>query len=132
MVKKTNTMVICIYKKEWRCWKNGYNVSKYKILLKIIIEIYLKDKWLFKITICFVTWQWHDNSSTKTTKGRNKSILRWDPETICKAVQCQLQASYVKFNMYTRPWLVWLSELSAACEPKGCQFDSQSGHMPGL
>ena len=30
------------------------------------------------------------------------------------------------------PWLVWLSGLSAGREPKGHQFDSQSGHMPGL
>ena len=30
------------------------------------------------------------------------------------------------------PWLVWLSGLSAQCEPKCCRFDSQSGHMPRL
>ena len=30
------------------------------------------------------------------------------------------------------PWLVWLSGLSAGCEPKGHRFESQSGHMPGL
>ena len=31
-----------------------------------------------------------------------------------------------------QPWLVWLSGSSAGCEPKGRQFNSQSGHMPGL
>ena len=30
------------------------------------------------------------------------------------------------------PWLVWLSGLTMGCEQKGCQLDSQSGHMPGL
>ena len=30
------------------------------------------------------------------------------------------------------PWLVYLSGLSAGCEPKGCQFESQLGYMPGL
>ena len=30
------------------------------------------------------------------------------------------------------PWLVWLSGLSTGYEPKGHQFNSQSGHMPGL
>ena len=29
-------------------------------------------------------------------------------------------------------WLVWLSGLSPCHEPKGCWFDSLSGHMPGL
>ena len=31
-----------------------------------------------------------------------------------------------------QPWLVWLSGSSVGCEPKGRQFNSQSGHMPGL
>ena len=35
-------------------------------------------------------------------------------------------------NYSNLPWLVWLSGLSAGCELKGCWFDSQSGHMPGL
>ena len=30
------------------------------------------------------------------------------------------------------PWLVWQSGLSMACKPKGHQFNSQLGHMPGL
>ena len=29
-------------------------------------------------------------------------------------------------------WLVWLSGLSMAHEPKGRQFNPQSWHMPGL
>ena len=29
------------------------------------------------------------------------------------------------------PWLVWLSGLGTGLQTKGCQFDSQSGHMPG-
>ena len=35
-------------------------------------------------------------------------------------------------NKLGKPWLVWLRGLSAACEPKGRRFDSQSGHKPGL
>ena len=32
-----------------------------------------------------------------------------------------------------RPWLVWLSGWIAGLQtPKGRQFNSQSGHMPGL
>ena len=31
-----------------------------------------------------------------------------------------------------RPWLVWLYGWMPDWEPKGRQFDSQSGHMPGL
>ena len=30
------------------------------------------------------------------------------------------------------PWLVYLSGLGVGWEPKGCQFNSQSGHMPGF
>ena len=30
------------------------------------------------------------------------------------------------------PWLVWLSGLSQWIEPKGYQFNSQLGYMPGL
>ena len=31
----------------------------------------------------------------------------------------------------TQPWLQ-LSGLSVGCEQKGCRFNTQSGHMPGL
>ena len=34
------------------------------------------------------------------------------------------------FKLGISPWSpVWLSGLSASLEPKGCWFDSQSGHM---
>ena len=32
----------------------------------------------------------------------------------------------------SQPWVEWLSGLSVTCEPKGLQFDSQSGHIPGF
>ena len=32
----------------------------------------------------------------------------------------------------TEAWLMWLSRLVPACKPKGPQFNSQSGHMPGF
>ena len=31
-----------------------------------------------------------------------------------------------------QPWLLWLVDWVPACEPKGHQFNSQSGHIPGL
>ena len=36
-----------------------------------------------------------------------------------------------QLKMLSVPWLVWLSRVPA-CEPKHCQFNSQSRHMPGL
>ena len=36
------------------------------------------------------------------------------------------------FKNIIGPWLVQLSALSTGCEPKCHQFDSQSGHMPGV
>ena len=38
----------------------------------------------------------------------------------------------LEYKEAKEPWLVWLSGLSEAFEPKGCQFGSQSGHMPGF
>ena len=58
---------------------------------------------------------------------RNKKLITRLSEGLC-----------INYNLYTflkshkQVWLVWLSGLSAGCEPKGRHFDSQSGHMPGL
>ena len=37
-----------------------------------------------------------------------------------------------EWKSWLQPWLVWLSGLSAGCEPRGRRFNSQLGHMPGF
>ena len=47
----------------------------------------------------------------------------------CHENQALLLESWIK-DWRKKPWVVWLSGLSA--KGLSCQFDSQSGHMPGL
>ena len=39
---------------------------------------------------------------------------------------------YTLFEIRSSPGWCGSVDLVLACEPKGCQFDSQSRHMPGL
>ena len=64
----------------------------------------------------------------KTEIGREKAeSIKKNDLTIC-----YLQETHFRLKDTNRPWLLWLSGLNKGCEPKGCWFNSQSGHMPGL
>ena len=69
---------------------------------------------------------------------RARHLWLWKPEGWEHGRQWFYSTSFspsLKFFIIERfflPWLMWLSLWVPACEPKGCWFNSQSGHMPGL
>ena len=44
-------------------------------------------------------------------------------------LSCMCQSSQERTEL---PWPVWLIAWASPCKPKGRQFNSRSGHMPGL
>ena len=49
-----------------------------------------------------------------------------------KKTQEEIKVTLSEIKKNLQPGLVWLVDRAPACEPKGCWFNSQSGHTPGL
>ena len=59
------------------------------------------------------------------------TAFTWTPHHLAILIT-RVGGKKIHFKKLREPWLMWLSGLSAGCEPKGCWFDSLSGHMLGL
>ena len=107
-----------------------------------------RDHWRLKLCL------WHEDKvvSLSDCQGPAKNVIMWSPKLGWKVQgthipdrQCwELIASPGQYLFWFLPhffeiirrqgclgWCVSV-DWALACEPKGCWFNSQSGHMPGL
>ena len=79
----------------------------------------------------------HQSDALETKCASNDTILSYIPLSLSTRVSEYIaswpkrSSSSSRINPF-QPWLLWFSGLSVACELKAHQFDSRSGHMPGV
>ena len=88
--------------------------------------------WLESSTRC-EGWDFYYGSSSGPSAQTCLAPTQQGPD--CKETKAQVWLFWGRIHAKTsalQPRLVWLSGWAPVREPKGCQFDSQWGHIPGL